>query len=378
MDFSRTEDQQQLRQSAVAFARQALAGDDPATFRERWRRCADFGVQGLTIPEAFGGGGLDLITAIGVLEGLGYGCRDQGLLFSLHAQLWSVEMPILRFGSDQQKKRYLPALCRGSIIGSHCMTEPGSGSDAFSLRCRATRREGRYVLSGAKTFATNAPEADVFVVFATLDPSMGIWGITAFLVDAPSPGLKVGRHIEKMGLTSSPTAEVFFDECEVPMENRLGLEGQGTVIFNHSMAWERTCILASTVGNMEYQLERCVQYATERRQFGRAVGDFQLVASRLAEMKVRLEAARLLLYRGAFAHATGEDVAVHGAISKLFISEAAVQSAIDAVQVLGGYGYTREYLLEQDVRDALGSRIYSGTTEIQRLLIARALGLNPD
>jgi hypothetical protein len=257
------------------------------------------------------------------------------------------------------------------------MTEPGSGSDAFALRTRAERAGDRYVLNGSKTFVTNAPEADVFLVFATVDPARGIWGVTCFLVDRDTPGLKVGRHIEKMGLTTSPTAEVFIEDCSVHAENRLGQEGQGTVIFNHSMSWERGCILGSTVGAMEWQLERCLQHAKDRVQFGRRVGDFQLVASRLADMRMRLETARLMLYRAARALDTGVDAALYGAMAKLLISEAAVQSSLDAVQVFGGYGYASEYGMERQLRDAVGGTLYSGTSEIQRLLIARNLGLTP-
>jgi alkylation response protein AidB-like acyl-CoA dehydrogenase len=383
MDFSWTEEQQKLRAGAIAFARQAL--NDGFAEREKrgdfsralWLECAKFGIQGLPIPEEFGGSAQDVMTTMFAMEALGYACLDQGLLFSLHAQMWSIEMPLLRFGTDALKRKYLPRLCDGTWIGAHGMTEPDTGSDAFALRTRAERKGDRYVLNGSKTFVTNAPVADVFVLFATVDKAKGMWGITAFIIDKGTKGLSVGAKLDKLGLTTSPTSEVFLDDCEVPAENILGRIGQGAPIFNHSMAWERSCIMGSTVGTMERELELCTAYAKSRTQFGKPIGNFQLVAAKLADMKVRLETCRLLLYRAAWLHARGEPNALEGAIAKLAISEAAVTSALDAIQVHGGYGYIREYDVERHLRDNIGARLYSGTSEIQRLIIARHLGLTP-
>jgi alkylation response protein AidB-like acyl-CoA dehydrogenase len=257
------------------------------------------------------------------------------------------------------------------------MSEPDSGSDAFAMRTRALRRGANYVLDGSKTFVTNAPEADLFLVFATVDHTKGMWGVTAFLIERGTPGLSVGKKIDKMGLTTSPMAEVFLDGCEVSPTQLLGREGQGAAIFNHSMAWERSSILATTVGAMERELEQCIEYARRRTQFGKPIGSFQLVAARIADMKVRLETARALLYRAAWAQTTQRDSTLESAMAKLFISEAAVQTALDAIQVHGGYGYMREYEVERDLRDAVGGRLYSGTSEIQRMIIARQLGLSP-
>lgn len=383
MDFAWSEEQLQLRSSVIEFARDSLNDDllerdRTCSFpRELWRKCAEFGIHGLPMPEEYGGSDQDVLTTMLAMEALGYGCRDQGLLFSIHAQMWSVQMPILKFGTEAQRQRYLPKLCNGTWVGAHGMSEPDSGSDAFGMRTRAVRQGDRYVLNGSKTFVTNAPEADLFLAFATVDPGKGMWGVTAFLIERGTRGLSVGRKIDKMGLTTSPMAEVFFEDCEVPAENVLGREGQGAAIFNHSMGWERACILGSTVGAMERQLETCLQYARERQQFGKPIGNFQLVASRLADMKVRLDTARLLLYRAAWTQAQGENNALDGAIAKLYISEASVQSALDAMQIHGGYGYMREYEVERDLRDNIGGRLYSGTSEIQRLIIARRLGLSP-
>ena len=383
MDFTWNEKQLEFRSAVVEFAQRSLTDDvverdgTGAFARDLWRKCAEFGIMGLPVPEAFGGTDEDVVTTMLAMEALGYACKDHGLLFSIHAHMWSVQMPILSFGTEEQKQRYLPKLVDGTWVGAHAMSEPDSGSDAFGLRTRAERRDGNYVLNGTKMFVTNAPVGDVFLVFATVDKGKGMWGITAFLIDKGTPGLTVSNPIQKLGLKTSPMGEVVLEDCEVPAENRLGKEGLGATIFNHSMGWERACILASDVGAMERQLEKCICYARERKQFGKPLGSFQLVASKIADMKVRLETSKLLLYRAAWAQSQGGVSAVDGAIAKLYISEAAVQSALDAIQVHGGYGYMKEFEVERELRDAIGGRLYSGTSEIQRMIIARNLGLNP-
>jgi len=355
MDFSWTTEQLEFRESVLAFARQVLQeseggrGAAVGFSRSIWRQCAEFGIQGLPFPPEYGGSSADVLTTTLAMEALGYGCRDQGLLFSIHAHMWSVAMPLLSFGTPDQKDRYLRRLCDGSWIGGHGMTEPDSGSDAYGLRTRAEERGNGYVLNGTKMFVTNAPEADLFVIFATVDAQKGLWGITAFLVERETPGLVVGQPIAKLGLTSSPMAEVVLEDCLVPKTNVLGRIGQGPAIFGHSMGWERACILASTVGAMEWQLESCLRYAKTRR----------------------------LLYRAAWSQQRGAMSALEAAMAKLYVSEAAVQSALDAIQIHGGYGYMKEFEVERDLRDAVGSRLYSGTSEIQRLIIARSLGLSP-
>jgi alkylation response protein AidB-like acyl-CoA dehydrogenase len=381
MDFSWTDEQLALRRSVVDFARQHLADDmvnrdHAGTFSiEHWRRCADFGIHGMPFPEEFGGTGHDVLTTMLAMEALGYGSPDSGLIFAINAQMWAVQIPVLRFGSAEQKEKYLPGLIRGDIIGAHAMTEPDSGSDSFALSTRAERDGDGYLLNGAKTFVSNAPMADLFLVFATLDKRRGFMGITAFLVDTGTPGLTVGRPIEKMGMRTSPMAEVSLQDCRIPASCRLGREGNGGTIFKHSMGWERSCILASCVGTMQRQLDTCVAYAKTRKQFGKSIGSFQAVSHSLVDMKVRLEAARLLLYRAGWLRARGEDATEEVATAKLYISECFVRSSLDAVQLHGGYGYTTEFQIERDLRDAVGSRIYSGTSEIQKELIARALGL---
>jgi alkylation response protein AidB-like acyl-CoA dehydrogenase len=380
MDFSLTTEQQELRDATTDFARRTLTDDlrgrdQRSEFsRELWNRCAEFGIQGLPIPEAYGGRGFDAVTTVLAMEALGEGCRDNGLLFGINAQMWSVEMPILRFGTERQKEMYLRPMCSGTMIGAHAMSEPSAGSDAFSLRTTAERRGECYVLNGSKTFVSNAPVADFFVVFASLDLTQGALGLTAFVVDRNTPGLRVSQPIHKMGLTTSPMAELFFEDCEVPVENRLGREGRGASIFNDSMEWERACILAGFLGSMKRQLDTCVRYARERRQFDKPIGEFQSVSNRLVQMRLRLETSRLLVYRAAWAKQHAGTASTEAALAKLYVSEAMLQSALDAVQIHGGYGFTTEYEVERDVRDAVGGRLYSGTSDIQAAIIARSLG----
>jgi alkylation response protein AidB-like acyl-CoA dehydrogenase len=381
MDFAWTEEQLHFKTAVIEFAQKTLNDGlveqdrQGALPRENWQKCADFGILGLAVPEEYGGSAADILTTMLVMEGLGYGCRDNGLIFAMNAQMWSVQHPILEFGSDAQKQKYLPGLCSGALIGAHGMSEPDSGSDAFSLRTRATRVADGYVLNGTKMFVTNAPIANMAVVFATVDPAKGRGGVTAFLIDEGMAGYRVGRNIEKMGLRTSPMGEVILEDCFVPVESRLGPEGAGSSIFNSSMEWERSCILGSHVGAMERQLESCIRYARERRQFGQPIGKFQAVANRIAEMKVRLETARLILYQVAWLKQTGQLAIMEAAMAKLYLSECFVQSSLEAIQTFGGYGYTTEFEVERDLRDAIGGTIYSGTSDIQRMIIARWLGL---
>jgi alkylation response protein AidB-like acyl-CoA dehydrogenase len=381
MDFSWTDEQLTFKNAVIKFAQQELnkdviERDRLGEFsRESWLKCAQFGLQGLSIPEEYGGTDADILTTMFVMEGLGYGCRDAGLVFALNAQMWAVQHPISAFGTQAQKRKYLPGLCSGELIGAHGMTEPDSGSDAYSLRTRAEKCNGGYVLNGTKMFVTSAPIADVAVVFATTNPKLGRWGITAFLVDKGTPGFSLGRDLEKMGLRTSPIGELILQDCYVPEENRLGPEGAGVSLFSNSMEWERSCILASNVGVMERQLEVCVRYARERRQFGQPIGKFQSVANRIADMKVRLETARLVLYKVAWLKAMGKSAVMEAAIAKLYLSECFVQSSQDAIRIHGGYGYMTEFEVERDLRDAIGGTLYSGTSDIQRMIIAGWLGL---
>ena len=381
MDLGFSKEQLEYKALAIRFAQKELNAemiqrDREAIFsRELWRKCADLGIQGFAFPTRYGGNEADIISTMLLMEGLGYGCKDSGLIFAINGQMWTVQMPILRFGSDAQKDKYLPKLCSGEWIGAHGMTEPGSGSDAFSLSTTARLEGDHYVLNGAKTFSTLASVADVFIVFATLDKRKGFMGVTGFIVEKAFPGLRVSQEIEKMGLRTAPMAELILEDCQVPVENRLGKEGNGAAIFDDAIEWERSCILASLIGGMERQLETCIKYANEREQFNKPIGKFQSVANKIVDMKVRLETARLILYKVAWMKKAHGKATMDAAIAKLYLSECWVKSCLDAIQIHGGYGYTTEFELERDLRDSVASTLYSGTSEIQRNIIARFLGL---
>jgi alkylation response protein AidB-like acyl-CoA dehydrogenase len=379
--FDWTDEQQAYRKSVIKFAKTELGKclstrDQTETFsREDWDKCGEFGIQGLPISPDYGGGGADCLTTVCGLEALGYGFRDNGLLFSINAHMWACEIPFVSHGTAEQKKRYLPKLASGEWIGVHGLTEPMSGSDAYSLTTSAVRKGDRYVLNGSKTFITNGEVADVVLVFATTDPEKGQAGICAFIVDKGTPGFNISRKLQKMGLRTSPMAELAFVDCEVPAENMLGKEGDGPAIFTNSMEWERICIMATHLGLMQRVLEMCVRYAKERTQFGESIGKFSAISDRIAEMDVRLEASRLLLHKAAWLKAQGRHPLREASISKLFVSESTVQTCLDAMQIHGGNGYMTEFQIERELRDALGGRIYSGTSEIQKNIIARLHGL---
>jgi alkylation response protein AidB-like acyl-CoA dehydrogenase len=382
MDFSWSDEQLALRQKVAAFADAELNADLVARDREGvfprdlWERCADFGILGFAVPETYGGGpDIDLMTAILAMEGFGYGCWDNGLAFGLNTALWAVQHPILEFGTEDQKQRFLPGLCNGSRIGAHALTEPESGSDAYSLQMRAERCEGGYRLSGTKRLVTFAPVANVALVYATLDPDLGNWGITAFLVEADTPGYTASPVRDKMGLRTIPIGELVLDDCFVSEANRLGPEGAGVSLSNHGLEVERCSILASQLGAMERQLEAATVQAKTRHQFGQPIGKFQSVSNRIVDMKLRLETARLLLYKVAWLKMNKKPAMLEAALLKLYLSEGFVASSLDAIRIHGGSGYLTEFEIERDLRDAIGGTLYAGTSDIQRVLAARLIGL---
>jgi len=383
MDFALSTQQHELSRAVFDFAREQLnddlaARDGSSSFsRELWQKCAQFGLLGLPIPVEYGGQGQDLLTTIVAMEALGRGCRDNGLIFSLNAQMWACQMPLLRYGTETQKQEWLPKLVSGEAIGAHAITEPGAGSDVFSLTSRAVPIDDGYRLNGVKTFSTNAPLADLVLAFAYIDRSAENKPklLTSFLVPRGTPGMSFGQPMSKMGLRTSPMGEVVFDDCCVPESARLGPEGVGAAIFNSAMEWERACIFASHVGAMERLLEDCIGYARSRRQFGKPIAKFESIANKIADMKVALEASRLLLYYAGWLHGRGKNTVMESAIAKLFVSENHVRAALDALQLFGGYGYMQEYPIEREVRDALSGTLYSGTSEMQRKIIARCLRL---
>jgi alkylation response protein AidB-like acyl-CoA dehydrogenase len=383
MDFALSPEQLELSYAVFNFAREQLsddlvARDGSGSFsRELWQKCAQFGLLGLSIPAEYGGQGQDLLTTIVAMEALGRGCRDNGLVFSLNAQMWACQMPLLRYGTEAQKHEWLPKLVSGEAIGAHAITEPGAGSDVFSLTSRAEPSNGGYRLNGVKTFSTNAPVADLVLTFAYIERSAEHKSklLTAFLVPRATPGMSFGQSLSKMGLRTSPMSEVVFEDCYVPETARLGPEGAGAAIFNSAMEWERACIFASHVGAMERLLDDCISYARSRRQFGQPIAKFESVANKIVDMKVSLEASRLLLYYAGWLHGQGKSTVMESAIAKLFVSENHVRSALNALQLFGGYGYMTDYPIEREVRDALSGTLYSGTSEMQRKIIARCLRL---
>lgn len=359
-----------------------MRGDDLATrdrdghfLRDGWDKFAEAGILGLSVPEEYGGAETDLLTAMLIMEGIGYGCPDNGLTFALNTQLWTVQHPIARFGSDEQKARYLPRLSSGNWIGAHALTEAASGSDAFSLQMEAERCDEGYRLNGVKRFVTLGPLADLALVFASTKPAAGKWGISAFLVEKGTPGFEAGSADQKMGLRTAPFGELTFDDCVVPEGQRLGPEGAGVSMSTESLEIERCCILASQLGAMERQLERAIEEARTRHQFEQPIGKFQSVSNRIADMKLRLETARLLMHKVAWLKVEGRPAMLEAALLKLYLSESFVESGLDAIRVHAGRGYLSEEGVERDLRDAIGGVIYAGTSDIQRNIVARLLGL---
>lgn len=343
--------------------------------RDLWDRCAAFGIHGLPAPQEYGGGGADVVTTALGLEALGYGCRDNGVVFSINAHMWTSVIPIWQHGSEEQRRRWLPRLCSGELIGCHAITEPEAGSDAFAMTTTARRVPDGYVINGRKMFITNAPVADVLIVFARTSDGIGPFGISAFLVEKGASGCTPGPHLRKMGLRTSPMSELILEDCFVPDSAMVGDPGEGGRIFTTSMKWERACIMASQVGLMRRTMEQCIDYARQRHQFGKPIAKYESVADKIADMKIRLDAARGLVLKVAWLMDQGQDTMLEAAVAKTFVSEANVKSHLDAIQIHGGYGYMTEFELERSLRDAIGGTIYSGTSEIQRRIIARELGL---
>jgi alkylation response protein AidB-like acyl-CoA dehydrogenase len=379
MDFSLSADQQGWQDAAIRFAKEdlvddVLGRDERREFwREGWQRCATFGIQGLPVPLEYGGKGQDLRVTIAAMEGLGYGCADNGLIFAINASMWTNSIPILRYGTEAQKRRFLPGLCDGTFVGANGASEVEAGSDIFSMQTRAEKRGDRWILNGRKIWVTSGPVADLFVCYATSDPSRGVMGLSAFIIPRDTPGFRVVREIPKMGVRTVPMGELALEDCELPLESLLGREGRGAEVFNCSMEWERGAILASALGTMRRQLERCIAHARSRKQFGKPIGKNQSVANKIVDMAVRLETCRPLVYRIGWLKAQGKEATVESAMAKLHVSDCYVKNSLDAVQLFGAAGYVAENGIERDLRDSIGSTIYSGTNEIQRNVIAQHL-----
>jgi alkylation response protein AidB-like acyl-CoA dehydrogenase len=381
MHLSPTAEQDRLYEEARQFAAQrvnaAIASRVGESYfgAEEWRLCGESGLLGCCVPEQYGGAGHDALTVARIVEGFAKGCSDTGLVFSACAHLFAVAMPIAEHGSDELKARVLPRLASGDWVGANAITEADAGSDVFAMKTSAVRDGDRYRLTGAKTFVTNGPVADCFLVYASTEPTHGYLGITAFLVEGDAPGLVRCEHFDKVGLTGAPVCEIRLEGCSASAANRVGEEGAGAAVFHSSMAWERACLFAQYLGVMDRQLDEVVAFAKERRQFGKSLGRHQAVAHRVADMKLRLEAGRLLLHRACWMKSEGLECNLEISLAKLAVSEAAVQSGLDAIQIFGALGVKTESNVATALRDAIPSTIFSGTSELQRDLVARGLGL---
>jgi alkylation response protein AidB-like acyl-CoA dehydrogenase len=364
-----------IKMKAAAFARENLGYPGFDDFdSERWALSARFGVQGLMIPTEYGGAGRTAVEAALTFEGLGLGSSDNGFVFALASQSFAMQRALITAGSEDQKSRWLPQLAAGEAIGSFAMSEPDAGSDTGAISTVASAAAGGgWILDGAKAWVTLAPVADVIVVFATTDPSKGHWGITSFMVEAERDGVEVGPVQPKMGMNTVPFSEVCFTGCRVTEADLLGKPGSGGSIFTSAVEAERAFLYAAQMGSMERVVQLAIDRARSREAYGKPIGGFQGISHKIAEMKLRHESARLMIYKAAELYDRGEPMTMAGALAKLQTSEMAVLSAVDAMQIHGAYGYTTAAGVEAELRDAIGGLAYSGTSEIARNLVARLL-----
>lgn len=384
MNFDYTDQQIAIREEIIDFCRSELnegieerdrAGEFPRDLFEKIG--AGPGLQGLSIDQQFGGRGLDPLTTVVALEAFGYACEDNGLVFAVCAHLLATAVPFAKFATDAQKAEFLPGLCDGSKVGINGMTEPGAGSDIGSVATTAVRDGDDYILNGTKTLVTNGPVGDVGTVFAVTDLEAGLSSrLTPFIVSLDAPGISRGKAFDLLGNRTTPVGEITLENVRLPADAILGgREGTGMAIFNHAMNWERVGLFAAHVGTMQRLTEISIKRARTRKQFDQAVGKFDGVSHTIADMKARLEASRRLVYRAATKLDRARDVALDASVAKLFVSEAYVQTANDALRIHGGAGYLNDTGLARPLRDAVGSTLYSGTSEIQKNIIAGWLGL---
>ncbi len=370
---------QDLKEKARQFAASATsppAMDGPesdAFSRATWDALAGYGLFGALVPEQYGGVGMDAMDAVAVLEGLGAGMADKGVLFSANAHIWAGQIPILVFGTEQQKERFLPKLATGEWIAAHAMTEPDGGSSPYEMQTRFEERDGRTTVTGHKCFVTNAPVADVLIAYACHNRTGTFNDVSCLLLEATRAGIEAGPIQKKMGLRTSPLGDVIFEECEIEASDFLGRRKNGAAVFQESMEWERTFLPATYIGAMETIVTKCRDYVRARKMGGRSIGQHQSVAHKIVDMHIRVEAARGLLYRAAEAKGAGKSIPKESSMSKVFLSEAYVTTCRDALQIFGGFGYMRESGIEGELRDALASTIHSGTSEVNRNIVARGL-----
>ncbi|CAH0345046.1 acyl-CoA dehydrogenase [Bacillus sp. CECT 9360] len=377
MQFKLTEEHEMIRKMVRDFARNEVAPtaaerDEEERFdRDIFDKMASLGLTGIPWPEEYGGIGSDYLAYCIAIEELSKVCASTGVTLSAHTSL--AGWPIYKFGSEEQKQKYLKPLAQGEKIGAYGLTEPGAGSDAGGMRTSARLEGDHYILNGSKIFITNGGIADTYVVFALTDPESKQKGTTAFIVEKDFPGFSVGKKEKKLGIRSSPTTEIIFEECKVPKENLLGKEGEGFKIAMMTLDGGRNGIAAQAVGIAQGALDAAVDYAKERVQFGKPIAAQQGIGFKLADMATSVEAARLLTYQAAWLESEGLPYGKESAMSKLFAGDAAMKVTTEAVQVFGGYGYTKDYPVERYMRDAKITQIYEGTQEIQKLVISRMI-----
>jgi alkylation response protein AidB-like acyl-CoA dehydrogenase len=375
MDFDWAEEERDIYNQVYSRTRLWPAPDPGFFTPAEWKLCASLGLLGLSIPKRYGGEGHGFLATARAAEAFGRGAPDMGLVFSAMAHLFACAMPIVEHGDEETRRAILPRLSSGEWVGANAITEEGAGSDATRLATKAEKAGADYVLTGEKCFVSNGPAADVFVVYAMSQPDLGYLGVSAFVVERGTPGLVIGEPFGKLGLDRCPASTLRLDGCVVPAGRRLGGEGQGAAIFQAAMRWERTCLFAAYAGRIERLAELCADHARTRHQFGRPIGANQAISHRLARMRLRLEAARLLLWRACWRLDQNEPASADVAMAKLAISEAAAESAMDAVRIFGGDGIRADRGVERELRDAVPSMIFSGTSEMQLELIVRELGL---
>ncbi|MGA9226496.1 MAG: acyl-CoA dehydrogenase [Mesobacillus sp.] len=376
MDLRFTEEQDMMRKMVRDFAQSEIApfvekmeeGEFP---KEILKKMGELGLMGIPVPEQYGGAEMDFISYIIAIHEISKVSATVGVILSVHTSVGT--NPILYFGTEEQKQKYVPKLAAGEYLGAFCLTEPSAGSDAASLKTRAVKKDGHYVLNGSKVFITNGGEADVYIVFANTNPEAGTKGVSAFIVEKDTPGFIVGKDEHKMGLYGSRTVQLTFEDMKVPEENLLGQEGEGFKIAMSNLDSGRIGIAAQALGIAEAALEAATEYAKDRQQFGKPIAAQQGIGFKLADMATSVEAAKLLIYRAAQLRSEGKRCGLEASMAKLFASRTAVEVATEAIQVFGGYGYTKEYPVERYFRDAKVTEIYEGTSEIQKIVISKQL-----
>ncbi|MFK4315848.1 MULTISPECIES: acyl-CoA dehydrogenase AcdA [unclassified Bacillus (in: firmicutes)] len=377
MHFKLSEEHEMIRKMVRDFARNEVAPtaaerDEEERFdRALFDQMAELGLTGIPWPEEYGGIGSDYLAYVIAVEELSRVCASTGVTLSAHTSL--AGWPIFKFGTEEQKQKFLRPMAEGKKIGAYGLTEPSSGSDAGGMRTTAKRDGDHYILNGSKIFITNGGIADIYVVFALTDPDSKQRGTSAFIVESDTLGFSVGKKESKLGIRSSPTTEIIFEDCRIPLENLLGEEGQGFKVAMQTLDGGRNGIAAQAVGIAQSALDASVEYARERHQFGKPIAAQQGIGFKLADMATDVEAARLLTYQAAWLESEGLPYGKESAMSKVFAGDTAMKVTTEAVQVFGGYGYTKDYPVERYMRDAKITQIYEGTQEIQRLVISRML-----